>query len=212
MNPPRRRNPGFTLLEMMLSIAVFLLLITSAFSLVGATTELITEVSEAQKRANLRLRFADACRSAFEASDANSSIAFDYVDRGGQRFDTYLSLVNVPGAFDFGRNHRDEIERVVVAAEIRPDGWIRARVYYFNAADFEQARQSNFTEIEAPWVELIPQMRQLQWRFYDPSAREWRPTMDRGLAPSLIELTFQIESGSTPLRTVFYLVNRDRRR
>ena len=47
---------AFTLLEMMLSVAVFVLLVTSAFSLVGATTELMTEVSEVQAESAQSLR------------------------------------------------------------------------------------------------------------------------------------------------------------
>jgi len=51
MKRPKPRRKAFTLLEMMLSVAVFVLLVTSAFSLVGATSELMTEVSEAQNEA-----------------------------------------------------------------------------------------------------------------------------------------------------------------
>src|SRR5688572_10298774 len=103
MSPPPRRRQAFTLLEMMLSVAVFVLLITSAFSLVGATTELMTEVSEEQNAAAQRMRFVETCRVAFESMSGNSNLEFYYLDRGG-RFDTYLTLVNAPEAFDFGVN------------------------------------------------------------------------------------------------------------
>ncbi|MEM9017754.1 MAG: prepilin-type N-terminal cleavage/methylation domain-containing protein, partial [Verrucomicrobiota bacterium] len=64
MNPEISSRSGFTLLEMMLSVGVFILLITAAFSLVGATSELMTEVSEAQNQAAIRIRVVETVREA----------------------------------------------------------------------------------------------------------------------------------------------------
>ena len=114
-----KASKGFTLLEMMLSIGVFLLLVASAFSIVGATTELMTEVSETQERSLLRQRFITACRNSFEAATSKSSLEFEYFDRGGSVQDTYLTLTKAPGAFDFGSNREDHITHVVLASEIR---------------------------------------------------------------------------------------------
>lgn len=202
--PPARK--AFTLLEMMLSVAVFVLLVTSAFSLVAATTELMSEVSEVQTQSAQRLRFVEACRAAFESLSSTSSVEFNYFDRGG-RFDTYLSLVNAPEAFDFGLNLRDEITRVVLAAEIQPGGFIRSGVYYMTDLDFEAAQKTDFLRIEAPFVVLIPRMRQLSWQFYDPQTRKWQKTLDGGLASSLAEMTMQVDGNSPALRTVFWHVN-----
>lgn len=72
MIPRSRNDHAFTLLEMMLSVAVFVILVTSAFSLVGATTELMTEVSEVQNEAAERMRFVETCRVGFESMTGNS--------------------------------------------------------------------------------------------------------------------------------------------
>jgi len=202
---PHPRN-GFTLLEMMLSVAVFILLITSAFSLVGATTELMTEVSETQRESTSRLRFVETCRAAFQSSRSTSTLEFDYVDRGGRRFDSYLSFVDTPGAFDVGQNLGDRVERVVLAAEIRPDGFVRAGVYYMTAEEFADAKENGFVGIESRYVELLPRMRQLSWRFYDRRTDEWRPTLDRDFPVSLVELTIRTERDSTPLRSAFHFL------
>lgn len=207
MIPRSRRDHAFTLLEMMLSVAVFVILVTSAFSLVGATTELMTEVSEVQNEAAERMRFVETCRVGFESMTGNSALEFYYFDRGGGRFDTYMTLVNAPEAFDFGANTRDEIRRVVLAAEIQSTGFIRAGVYYMNDLDFEAAQKNDFIRNEAPYVELIPQMRQLSWRFYDPLTREWKQSLDGNLRSNLVELTFQIDGTSPPMRSVFWHLN-----
>jgi prepilin-type N-terminal cleavage/methylation domain-containing protein len=206
MLPRNTRRKAFTLLEMMLSVAVFVLLVTSAFSLVGSTSELMTEVSEAQNKAAERMRFIETCRTAFESMSANSALEFHYFDRGG-RFDTYLTLVNTPGAFDFGVNSRDEIRRVVLAAEIQPTGFIRSGVYYLTDLAFEEAKKSDFQNLDAPYVELIPRMRQLSWGFFDPLTREWKQTLDGNLRTNLVEMTFQIDTGSPAMRSVFWHLN-----
>lgn len=198
------RKSGFTLLEMMLAVAVFLILITSAFSLVGATTELMTEVSEAQNESAVRLRFLESCRIAFEATDLNSSVEFHHFDRGGNKFDTYLSFVDTPAAFDFGMNRREEIERTVLAAEIRPDGFIRARVYYLNREAFEATEQADFADIEGPHLELIPRLRQLSWLFYNENTQRWEPTLDGDFPNSMVKLIFQVDGTTEPIETVFY--------
>tara|TARA_R110000850_G_scaffold4834_2_gene21193 strand:+ start:532 stop:1116 length:585 start_codon:yes stop_codon:yes gene_type:complete len=189
---------------MMLSIAVFILLVTSAFSLVGVTTELMAEISEAQNASAVRLRFVESCRTAFEATTAKSNLEFSFFDRGGERYDTYLTLVNVPAAFDFGLNRRDEITRVALAAEVRPDGFIRAGIYYFTEADFEDATQKKFVDIDAPYLELVPRMRQLSWQFYDEEREEWQSSLEGDLDASLIELVIKMEDSAPPLRSVFY--------
>lgn len=204
-NAPRFRK-AFTLLEMMLSVAVFVLLVTAAFSLVGATTELMSEVSEVQNQSAQRLRFVETCRAAFESISTHSSVEFHYFDRSGH-FDTYLSFVNAPEAFDFGLNLRDEITRVVLAAEIQPGGFIRSGVYYMTDLDYEASQKSDFQNIESPFVVLIPRMRQLTWQFYDPQARKWQQTLDGGITTSLAEMTMQVDGNAPPLRTVFWHIN-----
>lgn len=194
---------GFTLLEVMLSIAVFVLLITSAFTLVGATTELMAEVSEVQNEAAVRMRFIESCRSAFESMTAESDIEFYFVDRGGGKVDTYLSIVNAPEAFDFGMNLHDEIERVVIASEVKFNR-IRSGVYYMTAADYETARQTDFGTIESDYVELVPSTWTLRWRFYDGDTATWRDTLDGNFESSLIELTFQLTRDSPPITSVFW--------
>lgn len=203
-----RKTRAFTLLEMMLSVAVFTLLMTAAFALVGTSTELMTEVSEVQNESALRMRFIETCRKAFESMTDKSSVEFHYVDGGSGQFNTYLSLVDTPEAFDFGMNRFDEINRVVIAAEIQRDGSIRSGVYYMTEADFEEARQTDFTTINAPYIELLPGMRQLTWRFYDSQARTWRQTLDGNFSTSLIELTIRTDGSSVPFRSVFWYLNK----
>ncbi len=202
----RPSSRGFTLLEMMLSVAVFVLLVTAAFSLVGATTEMMTEVSDAQNSAATRMRLIETCRVAFESLTKDSSLEFEYRQRGNGQYDTYLIFVNAPDAFDFGLNTGEEIRRVVFASEIQPSGFIRSGIYYLDDLAYEDAKKNDFElfRLDLPFVELIPRMRQLSWRFYDPISRNWKQTLDGNIQTNLAEITFQIDAQTTPLRSVFW--------
>src|SRR5690606_14563833 len=94
-----------------------------------------------------------------------------------------------------------------LAAEIQPGGYIRTRVYYMDDLSFDEAKKSDFQQHDAPYVELIPRMRQLSWRFYDPLTREWKQTLDGNLRGHLAELTFQIDASSPPMRSVYWHLN-----
>lgn len=206
MKAGRNQTRAFTLLEMMLSIAVFLILITAAFTLTGGTAELIAEVSETEDDAAIKTRFVESCRYAFSQMDADSTLEFDYVDRGSGKFDTYLSLVNAPRAFSMRNDHDFELSRVVIAAEIQPDGFIRSGVYYFSEIEWERSKEKNFAEMEVPYLALVSGMRQLTWRFYDDRLKEWQDSRDRAFPCSLVELTIRTKRKSGPARSVFWFI------
>lgn len=203
--PPR--NGGFTLLEMMLSISVFVMLIATAFSLVAATTELMTEVATIKSEAAHRVAIFDSCRAAFEATNLNSSVSFHHFNRGDEKFDTYLSLAGTPAAFDFGMDLREEIDRVVIAAEIQPGGFARVGVYYFTGDDSALAERTDFREINAPYLELAPRVRQFSWLFFNENTRRWEPTLDGGFPNSLVKLILQIEGTPSPMESTFHYLS-----
>ena len=69
------------------------------------------------------------------------------------------------------------------------------------------AKTTDFKDLDAPYIELVPRMRQLTWRFYDSRRKEWATTLDGNLRASLIELTIQTEDDTEALRTVFFCLN-----
>lgn len=199
---------GFTILELMLSIAVFVVLVTSAFSLLVATTELMAEMSELEAETANQLRFVEACRFAFEEMTAESGVEFDYVQRTDGRFDTYLSLIDTPAAFDFGANLQNQISRVVLATETRPDGFKRSGVYYFAADQWEEAKQEGFSDLQVPYVQLLPRLARLDWEFYDPKSREWKNSLDVPFSPTMVRMTLKTENQDKPVHSVFWFLGR----
>lgn len=52
------------------------------------------------------------------------------------------------------------------------------------------------------WLELLPEIERIQWRFYDPRRKQWLEKMPPG-RPPMIELQLTLPGRKTPLRAVF---------
>jgi hypothetical protein len=52
------------------------------------------------------------------------------------------------------------------------------------------------------WLDLLPEIERIQWRFYDPSRKLWLEKMPPG-RPPMIELQLTLPGRKTPLRAVF---------
>lgn len=199
-------SKGFTLLEMMLSIAVFIVLITSAFSVVNATTEMITELSEAQNRATLKRNFMQTCEVAFDSMDLNSDLEFVRFDMTSESANTYLAWINTPGAFDVAIESASENPVRVLASEIQSDGFIRCGIYFLEEEDWLDFKQKKPLPPDTPYVELLPRAQRLTWRFRRPEDRdskEWQNALTREEKSSLVELIFDLGEGGDPVRKVF---------
>lgn len=195
---------GFTLLELIIAMSAFIILIGGIFALVGSTVELMQEIEESRSSEVTRIRFIESIRHNLEELPPDASLEFDYVERGSS-YNTYLSLVNAPHAFDFGFNTRDKIERVLIASEVQKNGFIRCGIYYLTAEEFILAKEDDFIKMgEYPYVELVPRMRQVSWQFYSTDDRLWEQTIEANSSSSLTELLTRFEGENVPTRSVFW--------
>ena len=205
--PNRVQSSGFTLIEMTIAMGAFAILIGGIFALVGGTAELMDEIGDNRERQALQNRFVETMRINFEELPHDATLEFDYVDRAGS-FDTYLSLVGAANAFDFGFTVQEELERVIIAAEIQRVGsvdFIRCRIYYMTEDEFRRAKEVEFGNMDQyPFVELVPRMRQLSWKFFDADARLWQPTLEGNLRSSLTEMIVRFEGDKVATRAVLW--------
>lgn len=202
---PRRPTirRAFTLLEVMLAIGVFLLLVAGAFALVASSSQLIEEVTSLQDRESVRQRLVETLRVQFEELPADADLGFSSVESGG-RYDTYLSFSRAPGAFRFGFEETMLIERVLLAAETRSDGFLRVGLYFLDDEDSRRAAQGDFDAISGPYVELIPRVRRFSWRFLDAETGEWMGTLEGGFPHSFLELELALPGDEEAQRLVFW--------
>ena len=58
----------------------------------------------------------------------------------------------------------------------------------------------------ADWLRLLPDLRDVKWRFYDPSREDWVEEWPEGNErPPLAELTLEMLGEETPHKFVFWL-------
>jgi prepilin-type N-terminal cleavage/methylation domain-containing protein len=96
-----------------------------------------------------------------------------------QRFSLAMS---VP---DFYRTGED--------GEPMPDSLLRSR---FGNALLQPDTQGRF------WIDLLPEVDRVEWRFYDPNKKIWVDQATAG-RPRLIELRLSLPGRKTPIRAVF---------
>jgi len=198
------RAKGFSILEMLLSVAIFSILMTAGLGMVGSQAELAAEIRELQDESSTRLQFVETCRKNLELLDVDSQIAFDIYDRGSDRADTYLSLIQTPGIFAAGLEQHDRIDRVVLATESNKSGFARVGVYYLSEEEYLRAKEVDFVGLDQVYVELLPQVSRLTWRFFHPTRKSWEAFIDRRSPPTMIELTIRTEPTSATMRSVFW--------
>lgn len=56
------------------------------------------------------------------------------------------------------------------------------------------------------WLELLPAIGELKWRFWDPGRKQWLDEQPPG-RPPLIELTLLSQGAKNPLRVVFEITS-----
>ncbi len=193
---PRRGllSRAFTLLEVLLSVAIFLLLAGGIFAAVSATTQVSTEVAlmriESERfdalQGFLRKLFSNlppAARLELRARDAGASgavvellisqaPAFAVFTRGGKR-DEGLALAAIPdkrGALALSLSNIDV-----------------------------QSLQNRDQELQAAfWITLMPDIRQIRWRFAATQTtglqETWVPNDGR---PGLADLEISLRDGTS---------------
>lgn len=190
-----RKVAGFTLLEITLAIGVFATLLVGVFGVVVASTELAGDLAYSQEQAIGRRAMRNLLRRAFAELPAEGSL--ELRDHGSGE-SAGQEIVFPPDfcVFRIGGADHDYWGEVVLRTEERTGGYL-AVVLVWRAGE-DQANGEDDTPLD-----LISEVAEFRWRFFDAAAGEWQETWDpiRG-RPRLVELVWEM-AGSPASRDVF---------
>lgn len=200
MKRSMRDIKGFTLLEVLLSLAIFLLLAGGIFAAVSVSTRVSTDLTVARLDGERLDAMQGFLRRMF--SNVPGTARFELRVRQHERGESGVELL-VGGAPEF-TCFSQALPSGGVAISAQPDARGAYRFSLANyddtASEVERDRQLR----QADWIGMLPDVKAVRWRFASNEGRGWRETWKPGDGrPGLAELEITLSSGDKALWQFF---------
>jgi hypothetical protein len=189
----RRRHHAFTLFEVLVSIAIFMLLAGGIFASVRAAFSASAQVVSSQLDSERLDAFQQFLRKMFMSLPADAKVELKLRQLSGRGDVVEMRVWPIPAFLQFGTNSSDG-----AAISAQPDGrgGFGMMLGYFRAKDTPDERQERLERSD--WLLLLPGVQQLHWRFAPARnpvlADAWNEQSGR---PGLAELTLTMKDGGT---------------
>lgn len=193
----RQSCRAFTLLELILSVALTGILAVAAFTLTNGAIQMGVEVSDDQRRTLEIQRCLEVFRSHIEALPGNARFELLAGDSGTGSL-SELRFYDVPEAFQVGGTLLRS-DAVSIISEEAGDEGISLTLRYDTFGEREDS-------VESRYLPLMSGLAEVQWRFYSPVDEDWLTEWEEAQGrPRFIELHLAFAEGRNPSRVVFWL-------
>lgn len=184
---------GFTLLEVLISVAIFLLIAGGIFEAVSISMKASRDISMARLESERIDSFQRFGRLLFSDLPGDSRVELRVRQGRGGRDIVELLLSPVPALADFSSDSRPSGG---LALSALPD---RAGAYTISAANFddEASPVERDEALEAAvWIPLLPGVKSIRWKFAAPDSPWLEETWPAGRGrPTLAELELGLADG-----------------
>ncbi len=187
-----KREKGFTLFEVLTSIAIFMLLAGGIFASVRAAFTASVQVASAQLDSERADALQQLLRRFFQSLPADAKVELRLRKQAGRGDVVELLAWPVPPFLRFGADAKDGM-----AITGLPDGRgnFRLSLGYFRAEDPPEKRDLQLEA--AKWLTLLPDVREIRWRFAPTRNPVFADSWNAGSGrPGLAELTLAMADGS----------------
>lgn len=190
-----RTMRGFTLLEMTLAIGVFAALLAGIFGIVVASTELAGDLAYAQQQESARRAMRNLLRRAFAELPPQAIVELRGEGSGVKALQEVVFPSQSP-VFQMAGSDPDADGEILLRTEERTGGYLAVVLAWRDASGKANGE-------DAAVMELLPELAQFRWRFFDAAEGEWRETWEpeRGRT-RLVELEWEM-AGAPRVRDVF---------
>ena len=198
------RSAGFTLIEVVLGIALLALLFGGIFAVARGALQISAEVTENQQYSMRIHSYLELLRRTFEEMPGNGKVELRPLS--GRGVESEVAFVEYPLAFAWSGVPAGS--PVTVFQTTRgPSGWLQSRIYYLDEEMADQYLENGNVDSAAPNLLIMDEIKMLQWRFYDQRTDEWMTEWDytSNTRPSLIELNVEFLDGSNPVAVIFWI-------
>lgn len=195
---------GFTLLEMIVALSMFVLLIGGVYSIAQSTLELTDSISLAQDRSLIRQNFIEFMRRSFRTLPGEAEVRLTVKQKGGTYVPT-LNIVNGGSSFTPGLSLAPDTS-VDVYAEERPGGYLRVTLRVLDVKQTQAMRNNQQVRYTTDQITLplLDNVSRFEWKFYDAATSRWENNWKQARRPILAEMNLQLDDGFQS-RSVFWL-------
>ncbi len=206
-NPVRTRQHGFTLLELVLALALLAMIVGMVFGTARSNLALGNTIMKTQNEEMLHQAFFELLNHRFSSLPGNTRFDLKVQD-SGSHYLSDLTLQNVPLSFTWGGQAR-VAKAVQLSTVKRRSGYIDIVLkYYENEILPDSASAFKSTVENKPFAEivLLTDVAFFEWRVLDGRSMEWQYDWDlQGRLPLQVELTISIGAKGEEIRQIFWI-------
>ena len=192
--PRRQRSGAFTLVEIVLALVILALLAGALYSVVDAAMEGAAELQVRQDRSREIGAFLSLCRNTFSGMPGTATFQARVV-QDGQRYSTEMVFRNAPGFLGWG-GAGNSYRSTILGVRGLVGGLAGVGILQDSEANIT-AYLDDSTAPTRPWLMLISDLRDVQWRFFDKSTSSWVKIWNNPTArPAYAELTLSDADGA----------------
>jgi len=197
-----RGNSGFTFVEIVVVLIIFVLLAGGIYATVNAAITATAVLSEENLRSQRLGAFIGLLRRTFHNLPATAQVTGGVRVEGGKGIPEIV-LRDAPGVFAWGTGGASG-GTVLLSAVPRLGGGMQFSLLTLPSSMGEQERRLALQD--GKWLRLLPDLREARWRFYDETQQDWRDDWLEGMdRPPLVELTLQQLGEEIPRTYIFWL-------
>lgn len=207
-SPANPRKSGFTLLELVMAMAILSIIVGMVFSTARTSLALGNTIVQSQNEEMLHQAFFELLSQRFAALPGNTR--FDLkVEDSGSHYISDLTLQNVPMNFTWGGE--DRIAKAVQISTVkRRSGYLDVVLRYYENEILEGSESTFGSSAldKEPFAEIVlmTDVAFFEWRVLDGRSMEWQFDWDiQGRLPLQIELTMAIGAQGEEIRQIFWV-------
>jgi prepilin-type N-terminal cleavage/methylation domain-containing protein len=198
---------GFTLLEIIIALSVFLIVMAGVFAIAKGSMELSADLTSTQERAMTRQNFIEFLRASFRRLPGEAELTLTLENQRGTYVPT-LNVYNGGDAFSTGPSLPPESSVELFAQQMAGD-YLRVGLRVLDDQQTQQQRSGRgFRRSGAgagdAILPLIDKVAKFEWKFYNPATQRWEENWKPPARPLFAELSFMLDDG-IPSRMVFWI-------
>ena len=202
-----KASRAFTLIEVLLGLALFGILVGGIFSVQRGAMEVSKEVTERQGKTMRMHSFCELLRRNFEALPGNAKV-FLLPTGGTQSGMSDVAFTNYPLAFTWPGIPAGSNSVIFRTARSESGVGLAAALLYLDeeqSADYEADKLDERKVLAKLY--LMEGIMTLNWRFFNDATQQWEVEWPRTQTarPSFVEMTLTYIDGQDPVRLVFWI-------